>query len=158
MLQILTSGALDAPFNMAMDEALLGFLGQIGSPILRFYEWTQAAASFGYFQRYSDVAALTGLRPLVRRPTGGGIVPHESDWTYSLVFPPEHAWYRLRAVESYRAVHVWLQAAFARVGVLTQVAEGRMKAEAGHCFAGHELFDLLFQDRKIAGAAQKRTK
>jgi len=158
MLQIVNSGAADAAFNMAMDEALLGFASLVGRPVLRFYGWTEAAASFGYFQRYADVAALTSLRPLVRRPTGGGIVPHDNDWTYSLVFPPEHTWHELRAVESYRAVHLWLQAAFARVGVAVEVAAEASKSQVGQCFAGHEQFDVLFHGRKIAGAAQRRTK
>ena len=85
-------------------------------------------------------------------------MPHDNDWTYSLVFPPEHGWYELRALESYRAVHLWLQAAFARVGVATEVAAQAVRAGIGQCFAGHEQFDLLFQGRKIAGAAQRRTK
>ncbi len=143
---------------MAMDEALLWFVGRMGAAVLRFYEWSEAAASFGYFQRYSDVERMTSLRPLMRRPTGGGIVPHDRDWTYSLVVPPEHAWYDMRAVESYRAVHLWLQAAFERIAVETELAEEAMKAGAGQCFAGHEKFDLLFQGGKIAGAAQRRTK
>jgi lipoate-protein ligase A len=158
MLQILNSGASDPAFNMGMDEALLGFVQRLKNPVLRFYAWTAAAASFGYFQKYSEVERLTGLRPLVRRPTGGGVVPHDRDWTYTLVFPPCHPWYALRARQSYRAVHLWLQAGFSRLGAKTEVAEEAMKAGPGHCFAGHEQFDLLLQKRKIAGAAQRRTK
>jgi lipoate-protein ligase A len=157
-LQILKSGVGEPAFNMAMDEALLGFVGGAGTPILRFYGWNEPAASFGYFQRYSEVERLTSLRPLVRRPTAGGIVPHDRDWTYSLVFPPEHEWYGFRAIESYRAVHVWLQGAFFRVGIETEVAGEASKLTGGECFAGHEQFDLLVRGNKMAGAAQRRTK
>ena len=143
---------------MALDEALLESSPDLGKPVLRFYGWTERAASFGYFQKYSEVERMTLLRPLVRRPTGGGLVPHDADWTYSLVFPPTDPWYALKAVESYRRVHEWIQAAFTKLGVATELAAGCRKALPGQCFVGHEKFDVLWQGQKIAGAAQRRTR
>src|SRR5215475_11845881 len=101
-LLILSSGHGEPAFNMAFDEALLESAAELAFPMLRFYGWTEPAASFGYFQHYSEVERLTLLRPLIRRPTGGGIVPHDRDWTYSAIFPPCHLWYDFPAVESYR--------------------------------------------------------
>ncbi len=141
-----------------MDEALLEAMPRIGKPVLRFYGWTEPAASFGYFQKYAEVERATQLRPLVRRPTGGGIVPHDADWTYSLAFPPGHGWYALRAEESYRHVHEWIRAAFNKLNVPTELAESARKAGPGQCFVGHEKHDLLWQGKKIAGAAQRRTR
>src|SRR5438132_8431602 len=112
---ILNSGKGDAAFNMALDETLLENAARAGKPVLRFYGWTEPAASFGYFQRFAEVERTTLLRPLVRRPTGGGIVPHEADWTYSVVFPVNDPWYSLAAIESYRRVHEWILAAFDRL-------------------------------------------
>ena len=89
---LLPSGIGDYETNMALDEALLESMPRLAQPVLRFYGWRQPAASFGYFQKYAEVARLTKLRPLVRRPTAGGIVPHDSDWTYSLAFPANHEW------------------------------------------------------------------
>jgi lipoyl(octanoyl) transferase len=80
---LLNSGKGEAAFNMALDEALLEAMVRLKHPVLRFYSWTEPAASFGYFQKFSDVERATLLRPLVRRSTGGGIVPHDADWTYS---------------------------------------------------------------------------
>ncbi|HWW01628.1 MAG TPA: hypothetical protein VNZ64_18160 [Candidatus Acidoferrum sp.] len=143
-------------FNMALDEALLEAMPRLGQPVLRFYGWTEAAASFGYFQSYAEVERLTPLRPLVRRPTGGGIVPHQADWTYSLAFPVAHEWYTLAATGSYRRVHEWLQAAFAELDIPTQLAPSAVKTQPGQCFAGCEKSDLLWGGRKLAGAAQRR--
>ena len=173
---------------MALDEALLEAMPRLGQPVLRFYGWTEPAASFGYFQKFAEVERAMPLRPLVRRPTGGGIVPHGADWTYSLAFPPGHEWYLLRAEESYRRVHEWIQAVFARLNIPTELAPRargsrleetptqiqNLKSEirndqsvltsaatvvpAGQCFAGHEKFDLLWRGKKIAGAAQRRTR
>jgi lipoyl(octanoyl) transferase len=155
---LVRSEAADAPYNMAFDEALLESMPRLQKPVLRFYGWTEPAASFGYFQKYKEVEKLTPLRPLVRRPTGGGIVPHDADWTYSLTFPTNHVWYALKAVDSYRSVHEWLQAAFAKLRVATEVAPCCLKSGSGQCFLGHEQYDLLWQGRKIAGAAQRRTR
>lgn len=155
---LLDSGAGPADFNMALDEALLEAVPELGHAVLRFYGWVEPAASFGYFQKYADVERLTLLRPLVRRPTAGGLVPHDADWTYSLVFPPSHAWYLLKAIESYRQVHEWLQRSFARLGVSTNIASCRSSTGVGQCFSGYEKFDLLWEGKKIAGAAQRRTR
>ena len=92
----------------------------------------------------------------MRRPTGGGLVPHNADWTYSLAFPTTHEWYALTAIESYRRVHAWIQAAFARLDLVTELAPRARKTQPGQCFIGHEQNDLLWRGRKIAGAAQRR--
>ena len=155
---LLNSGKRAAAFNMAMDEALLEAAASLGQPGLRFYGWTEPAATFGYFQKFSDVEMAVLLRPLIRRPTGGGIVPHDADWTYSAIFPPGHEWHSLKAVESYRRVHDWLRLAFAELKVETELAPDCQKSMPGRCFAGHEQFDLLWRGKKIAGAAQRRNK
>jgi len=181
---------------MALDEALLEAVAGLHQPVLRFYGWTEPAATFGYFQKYAEVERATRLRPLIRRPTGGGIVPHDADWTYSLAFPPDHEWHLLKAEESYHRVHEWIQRAFEKLNVATELAPsckktvpgsrssrreeapssnaecGAQNAESskslltsaatsvlpGQCFTGHEKSDLLWNGRKIAGAAQRRNK
>jgi lipoate-protein ligase A len=141
---------------MALDEALLEAMPQLNRPVLRFYGWDQRAASFGYFQRHSDVERSTLLRPLVRRPTGGGLVPHDADWTYSLVFPIDHEWYGLTAVDSYRRDHEWIQASLSLLALTTELAPAARKTGQGQCFQGYERFDVLWRGNKIAGAAQRR--
>jgi lipoate-protein ligase A len=179
---LLNSGKCDAAFNMALDESLLENVSRFGQPVLRFYGWTEPAATFGYFQKFTEVEHATHLRPLIRRPTGGGIVPHDADWTYSAVFPPGHEWHSLKAEESYRRIHDWLRLAFAELKIETELAScckksvqvGRSRGDETHsgkisqrlltssptnqCFTGHEKFDLLWRGRKIAGAAQRRNK
>ena len=153
---LLNSGKCDAAFNMALDEALLEAMPRLRVPVLRFYGWTQPAATFGYFQKYAEVSAITPLRPLIRRPTGGGIVPHDADWTYSAAFPPGHEWHSLKAEESYRRIHDWLRLAFAELEVTTELAPSCKKSLPGQCFVGHEKSDLLWHGQKVAGAAQRR--
>ena len=143
---------------MALDEALLESVSRIGSPVLRFYGWTQPAATFGYFQHFAEIESTTPLRPLIRRPTGGGLVPHDADWTYSLAFPAGHEWHSLRAEESYRRIHEWIHRAFKHLGVQTELASCCKKTAPGQCFVGYEKSDLLWHGKKVAGAAQRRNK
>jgi lipoate-protein ligase A len=155
---LLRSGAGEPAFNMALDEALLEQAPELGRPALRLYSWAQPAATFGYSQRITDAERLTPLRPLIRRPTGGGVVPHDGDWTYTLVFPPGHAWYALRARDSYERLHAWVQQALDRAGWVTELAPTPATGAPTHCFLRAEQFDVLHHGAKIAGAAQRRTR
>jgi lipoate-protein ligase A len=74
------------------------------------------------------------------------------------VFPPGHDWYALRAVESYQRLHEWIQASLAKLGLTAELSSHCRKDRLGQCFAGAEQFDLLWQGRKIAGAAQRRAR
>ena len=155
---LLNSGQCAAAFNMALDEAFLETMPRLQKPVLRFYGWTQSAVTFGYFQKFSEVEAATKLRPLIRRPTGGGIVPHDADWTYAAIFPAGHEWHSLKAEESYRRIHAWIESAFTEMKIETELATCCKKSLPGQCFVGHEKSDLLWHGKKIAGAAQRRNK
>lgn len=155
---VLPSGPGEAAWNMAVDEMLLEFASAMNAPVLRLYGWEKPAATFGYFQKHGEISSWTGLRPLIRRPTGGGLVPHDRDWTYSVIAPPGDEWFQLRAEESYRRVHEWVRLAFESLQERTELSSRRVKEAPGRCFAGAEKFDLLWQGQKIAGAAQRRNK
>jgi lipoyl(octanoyl) transferase len=152
------SGLSAAARNMACDEGLLEAALGLAQPVVRLYGWTEPAATFGYFQKYAEVEPMTELRPLIRRPTGGGLVPHAADWTYSVIFPPTHPWYSVPAAESYQRIHQWIQAAFQKLDLQTNLSSACQKEIPGQCFAGAEKFDLICKGRKIAGAAQRRTR
>ena len=155
-------GPTDPVLNMALDDALLegmGLgLGAAGMPVLRWYGWRSPAATFGYFQARSEVEGWTRLRPLLRRPTGGGLVPHLEDWTYALAVPAVHPWHGLRAVESYERMHQWIARALRALGVPATLAACCETSGPGRCFEGWEKFDVLSAGRKVAGAAQRRTR
>jgi lipoate-protein ligase A len=86
------------------------------------------------------------------------LVPHDADWTYSLAIPPGDEWHALTAVASYRRIHEWIQCAFATLGVATKLASHSQKEVPGECFVGWEQHDVLWNERKVAGAAQRRNK
>ncbi|MDQ2919081.1 MAG: octanoyltransferase, partial [Verrucomicrobiota bacterium] len=73
-----------AAINMALDEALFEYATV---PLLRFYSWARPSLSFGYFGLFAEVADQIQERDIVRRWTGGGIVLHGTDLTYSVILP-----------------------------------------------------------------------
>jgi lipoate-protein ligase A len=140
----------DAALNMAIDEALLRTMT---GPLLRIYGWERPAASFGYFGKWTEVANAWPDRDLVRRWTGGGIVPHGEDVTYTLIVPRAHPFFARSPLETYRAIHEQVAAAIGDAA-LALVAAPRVSAA---CFENPAQHDVLLDGQKVAGAAQRRT-
>jgi len=140
---------------MAIDEILLSS----GRPaILRFYRWNKPAISFGYFVTFTEACAAAGDRVMVRRWTGGGIVPHGEDLTYSIMIGSNDYAFSLPSKIVYQRVHAALSSALRDIGVpavLTQANEPKL-SEA--CFANPVVSDVMEDGRKIAGAAQRKTR
>ncbi len=154
--------AYSAAMNMAIDERLLEFATK---PIIRFYRWQSPALSFGYFGRFIDVASYQDERDLVRRWTGGGIVLHGDDLTYSLVIPVSDAAFAESSMSIYEKVHRALCDALKRNGQPAVVAAGADRGEVTgvsdpgyNCFANPVFADVMINGRKVAGAAQRRTR
>jgi lipoate-protein ligase A len=55
-------------------------------------------------------------------------------------------------------VHEWIRDAFAKINIATTLATASQKDIPGQCFIGAEKDDVLWHGRKIAGAAQRRTR
>lgn len=159
MHHVLATAPLTAYEHMALDETLVRLYR--GQAFLRFYRWTPGPAiTFGYAQFISEVrrAALSGSGPLVRRPTGGGMVRHQDDLTFSLVFTSQD-----RPQEIYRALHAQIERALgSAVHRLTQPQPPSAYApsqqhEASMCFVRPVENDLLAADgHKILGGALRR--
>ena len=141
--------------NMAVDEALLE---TATTPVLRFYSWRGPSLSFGYFGRYEEVANDSGQREIVRRWTGGGIVPHGADLTYSVVIPAAHPLFACSSPEIYAKLHQSIRMALQANGILATLAGATMPKISEACFANPVRADLLIDGRKIAGAAHRRTR
>ena len=155
-------GAPSAAMNMAIDEALLEC---VTAPAIRFYRWQSPALSFGYFGRFADVASYQRERDLVRRWTGGGIVFHGEDLTYSLVVPANHAAFHQPSTSIYEKIHQALRDALSETGQRAVVVAGAdrdkvtdLNGPGYSCFENPVRADVMINGRKIAGAAQRRTR
>ncbi len=119
--------------QMALDEALLETCAR---PVLRIYRWDGPAVSFGYSQSLAEVRRAFPELPLVRRWTGGGIVEHGRDWTFSLIVPAGEPFAAVRPAESYRQIHEVIAAALGRGALLERGAIPRGAIPRGGCDAG----------------------
>ncbi len=149
--RLLIHGPASPAYNMAVDEALLR---EVQEPVLRIYEWNVPAVSLGYFQPH----ALAGERPFIRRYTGGGLVDHAHDVTYTIVLPRAHPWMDFSAPESYCTIHKGVQAALAACGIQSELTPSAATVESEACFAKPVKFDIVSEGAKLSGAAQRRTR
>ena len=104
--------------NMAVDETL--FL-TAACPVLRSYRWIRPSVSFGYFTPWKEVALRFAGRDLVRRWTGGGIVEHGQDFTYSLICPGGES--LPTTIEFYRFVHSAIANILRKNGCPVEIAQ-----------------------------------
>ncbi len=150
----------DPYFNMAVDELLLNHAGELGTPLIRIYSWDRPAVSIGFVQSYD--AAPHEKYTIVRRPTGGGVVYHDHDLTYTAVIPIGHRICSLDRTESYRVFHDAVQLALNAFGINTDLADTEIPKHVDRafmqCFTTPTKYDVMGDGRKFAGAAQRRTR
>jgi lipoate-protein ligase A len=143
----------DGPTNMAIDDWLWR---NVTMPTLRVYRWQGEWMSIGYF---SKLSAVPEGRDFVRRPTGGGVVDHREDWTYTLVVPRGFGLAELPGAESYLMIHMVIREAL-RIEMIecefvSQASDGTNEL----CFVRPVVYDLVdAHEKKLAGAGQRRGK
>jgi lipoate-protein ligase A len=141
---------------MALDEVLLVSLDR---PLLRHYRWKGKVATFGYAGSLGRARMEAPGFELVRRWTGGGVVRHDADWTFSLVVPAGHPLAMQRPTDSYCTIHAAVVAALQAAGIPGRLAASGEAREAASCFRGVAVHDALDQGgAKICGGAQRRSR
>lgn len=154
---------------MAKDAVLLEQLNDDSPPILHLYEWEGSCLTYGYFTnpaRYLHLEVLDslGLRK-ARRPTGGGIIFHLTDFAFSLLLPAGHPNFSLNTLENYAFVNqnvAMVVASFTRQGSRPGlfVQDSACTDQECHpfCMAKPTQYDLMIDGKKAGGAAQRRTR
>lgn len=155
-----SDGPRSAAMNMAVDESLLLRVAERGVPVIRFYSWDcERVVSIGYVQR---AAAVPAGYQFVRRPTGGGVVHHDFDFTYSVAVPSGHWLTGLDRTKSYDWINRSVQEGLRTLRVAADLADQEIGGQVDRgtmvCFANPTKYDLLLDGRKIAGSAQRRTR
>ncbi len=166
----------DPYMNMAIDEALANRCtdSDNGLATIRFYTWKEPSCSIGYFQKIET--AFTTLRenriPVVRRPTGGGIVFHGNDITFSIVKRRVHdkrpgdisSFYKLIGESILRGLK---ELGFAcsfyipeEAVLSSESGKGNLKSRSTQhsvCSVTPAKYDILINGNKVAGYAARRS-
>jgi len=154
--------AFDVCEQMAADELLCssppaGFL-------LRFYEWADDGITYGYSQKIKEVRAAAALMnrsglEYTRRPTGGGLVLHEKDLTFSFIFPSPELDFAPAA--AYDRLHTAISGAYKEHGIKydllkEKTADYKVNGPLMTCFKKPVCMDMLEDGRKILGGALRK--
>ena len=147
--------SFDGAMQMALDEVLLR---RVTRPLLRIYQWDAPCITFGYFQKISDVRRLHPDLPAVRRWTGGGIVQHGKDMTFSLMVPKQVAAASLPPSLFYKMLHHLIAKKVAHIThaeIIIAVESHTLTGDS--CFKAPVLDDLILHGGKILGGAMRRS-
>ena len=165
--RLLITGHNNAVRNMAVDEAILrSYIQGLVPPTLRIYGWQPPSLSIGYFQdpvRELDLAECKKRSiGFVRRITGGGIVFHAEELTYSIVCSRQHFRCSRSIENSFKQICSFIVRAYQALGLeagfaidQAEVVEA-LGCKTTFCFSGREKYDILINARKIGGNAQRR--
>ncbi|MDQ1340535.1 MAG: lipoyl(octanoyl) transferase [Campylobacterota bacterium] len=153
--RFIKTGVNSAYWNMAVDEALIRNLKDDDLPIFRIYGW-ENSISIG---RFSNIKKLDKKIDFVRRITGGGMLAHGNDISYSIVLP--RRFLKNHGVkESYNFLCRFLINLYKVFGKKAQFAfEKELEIKKSDiCLAGLEEHDIVIDGKKIGGNAQRHTK
>lgn len=166
-MRVLDTGKASAEENMRLDAELLENLES--ESILHFYEWDKQSISYGYFVKPEQFLNLEKVKEqridLARRPTGGGVVFHLWDFAFSVLIPASSPNFSLNSLENYAYVNSAVLDAVQKflgekttMELIPQDAESWDAKCSSFCMAKPTKYDVVLSGRKIAGAAQRKTK
>jgi lipoate-protein ligase A len=161
---ILDQAPLPGPLNMAVDEHLFRSLSDKPRTFLRFYRWETPTASLGYSQDAEKAVNLDACRrlgiPVVRRITGGKLVLHHREITYSIA-SSDAEMFTSTLAQSYRLISDALILGLEKMGVGARLA-GPPPSSYGRgnmpCFSHPARDEVEIDGRKVIGSAQKRVR
>lgn len=163
--RIIIEGYEDGSYNMAKDELLYISYKKHRLPTLRIYSWRTPFLSLGYFQNPLSLLNIEEAKKMdvgiVRRITGGGIILHHQELTYSLVCSRQDLNLPSSVRTSYHILNQFLIDFYKCYGIEASFSPFKKKgisSKEDFCFFSYEPYDIIVKGRKIGGNAQRRGK
>jgi len=158
--RLLLSPKSSAKLNMAIDEALALSFEENDLPIFRLYTW-EKSFTLGISQKIDDYIHLEEYNQnFAKRITGGGVLFHGHDLSYSLVLPTTYL-KNLNVKESYEKICTFLLEFYKSLGLDAKYVkddENLQLSKSVFCQVGFEAYDIVVNSLKIGGNAQRRSK
>ena len=159
---IVDKKALSGSLNMAIDEFLFQSIGEEPETYLRFYRWERPTVSLGYSQNISEVVDVKSCQnqriDIVRRMTGGKLVLHHKEVTYSLCSSDSET-FTSTLLDSYKLISQALMRGLEKMGLKPCLADAPPDSYVrGNlpCFSYPARNEIEMNGKKIVGSAQKR--
>lgn len=164
LLKIIDTGENHAQTNMDIDDNLLQAMGAGDSPILHLYRWKKESITYGHFIKmghfFDMEKVIKNFFELARRPTGGGIIFHSWDYTFSFIVPSSHKQFSTNTLENYQWINQVVLHAIQDLYPETLSIHKKSVAYKGNtkyfCMAKPTIYDILLGEKKVVGAAQRR--
>lgn len=153
---------LSGSLNMAIDDFLIKSLGENPQTYLRFYQWERPTVSLGYSQNVEKVVDVEYCQKngidIVRRMTGGKLVLHQNEVTYSISSSDKET-FTPTLSESYRLISEALMKGLEKMGLepfLADLPPDSYVRGNLPCFSFPAQNEIEINKKKIVGSAQKR--
>ncbi len=163
--KLIRSRPSDAISNMALDEEIFRAFLEDGVPVFRVYGWESASFTYGVSQKPENEIDMKRCVfdeiGIAKRMTGGGVLFHNDEITYSVVCAKEDIGEPEGVFVSYRKICAFLISFYKSLGLDASFAleSGDFKSKSvPHelCSASREKYDIVINGKKIGGNAQKR--
>lgn len=164
--RVIIDGVGDGFFNMAKDETILKCYATMKIPTMRVYGWRSPCISLGYFQKIDEVIDQQKSQeikvPVVRRITGGSAILHNREVTYSIVCDLVDLELCRGVKRAYKQMNAFIINFYRSLGCEARysqdVRENTVIGDRKLCYVSREPYDIVINDKKIGGHAQRRLK
>lgn len=147
------------------DYERLQSLPSISNLSFHFYDWAKPSLTYGYFIDPEEKINIEALHKLgwemARRPTGGGVILHPYDLAFAVVIPAGHPALTDNTLENYAFVNAKVADAINAVtGLKAEILklDCECNGKVNFCMAKPTQYDVIIEGKKVAGAAQRKTK
>ncbi len=159
--RLICSFEQSAKINMAIDKALATTFHKDDTPILRFYTW-EKSFTVGVSQKTQDYINdyAEYNENCAKRLTGGGVLFHGHDVSYSLLLPSGFS-KELTVKQTYEKICSFLLTFYRSLGLEANYAKDIPAidlSKSNFCQVGFEAYDIIVNGLKIGGNAQKWSK
>ena len=152
---------LNSNSNSNIDKALFKSFKNDSMPILRLYSW-EDCVTLGAGQKLDDYEKLQNSykNNISKRLTGGGVLFHGHDISYTILVNPNMIENK-DVKETYFLICQFLLKFYEDLGLKADFAKDNkdiVLSKSPFCQVGFEAYDIIINNKKIGGNAQKRAK